>query len=186
MIDISHALTVEGWLTEAEAQYLADTASKCLTAVEVGSWKGRSTCAIASGVRMFVYAVDTWRGSQEHQAELRAKDEDWLLREFLTNIKPLSTKITHKRMMSKTAAWYFTDGYFQGGKFDMIFIDASHDYESVKADILAWTPLLAPGGILCGHDYDPPHWMGVKRAVDECVPKFRIVPGTTIWTTEGA
>ena len=72
-----------------------------------------------------------------------------------------------------------------GQRADMIFIDANHAYDSVKADIQAWLPLLVDGGIICGHDYDPPNWMGIKRAVDECVPKFRIVPGTTIWTTEG-
>ena len=70
-------------------------------------------------------------------------------------------------------------------KPNMIFIDANHTYDSVKADIQAWMPLLMDGGIICGHDYDPPNWMGIKRAVDECVPKFRIVPGTTIWSTEG-
>lgn len=37
---------------------------------------------------------------------------------------------------------------------DLVFIDAAHDYDSVKADILAWAPKVKPTGIIAGHDYD--------------------------------
>jgi hypothetical protein len=48
---------------------------------------------------------------------------------------------------------------------DMIFLDASHAYEDVAADIEAWRSKVRPGGTLCGHDYGT--WPGVKQAVDE-------------------
>ena len=67
---------------------------------------------------------------------------------------------------------------------DMVFIDASHVYEDVILDIQRWQRLLMPSGFLCGHDYGEPAHPGVKQAVDELVPKFRVVPGTRIWTTE--
>lgn len=174
-MNIEHALTVEGWMTEAELAYLAGVASKCSHIAEVGSWKGRSTCALAANTKYDVLCVDTWKGSREHGIV----NPEELFTQFLANTQQYDWRVKWQKMTSLEAAALLGDE-----SFDMIFLDASHDYQSVKADILAWTPLLTKGGILCGHDYDPPNWMGVKQAVEECVPGFRIVPGTTIWTTE--
>ncbi len=84
-------------------------------------------------------------------------------------------------MRSESAAWFLSRN---NHTFNMIFIDANHSYESVKADIEAWMPLLDEGGILCGHDFDPVYWPGIVKAVKELVPNYRVVPNTTIWTTE--
>ena len=53
------------------------------------------------------------------------------------------------------------------GILDFIFIDAGHDYESVKKDILAWISKVKPGGLLCGHDINI---KGVRDAVEELLP----------------
>jgi len=50
-------------------------------------------------------------------------------------------------------------------ELDFCFIDGAHDYDSVKADILAWIPKVKPGGYLFCHDYGL--FSGVTRAVDE-------------------
>lgn len=60
--------------------------------------------------------------------------------------------------------------------FDAIFIDADHRYEAVKRDIETYWPLVAPGGILIGDDYNTKaermrSFWGVKKAADEFANK---------------
>lgn len=54
---------------------------------------------------------------------------------------------------------------FNDGELDFAFIDASHAYEDVKADIMAWLPKIKKGGYLFCHDYGL--FEGVTRAVDK-------------------
>lgn len=51
-------------------------------------------------------------------------------------------------------------------RVDFVYIDASHDYPDVLADLNVWWDVLQPGGILAGHDYCEDH-PGVVRAVNE-------------------
>lgn len=55
----------------------------------------------------------------------------------------------------------------QDASQDFVFIDANHDYESVRDDIEAWMTKVRPGGLLCGHDYNSVYFEGCVRAVDE-------------------
>jgi hypothetical protein len=59
-------------------------------------------------------------------------------------------------------------------KFDVIYLDTSHDYETVCREITAARRILAPGGILCGDDYtdgvNGASGWGVDRAVQELAP----------------
>jgi hypothetical protein len=64
---------------------------------------------------------------------------------------------------------------FGDHSLDFVFIDASHEYEDVKADIIAWIPKIKPGGVLAGHDYyidDFDYYPGVKQAVNEEFSEF--------------
>jgi hypothetical protein len=69
--------------------------------------------------------------------------------------------------------------------FDFVYIDARHDYESVKEDLEAWCSKVRPGGILAGHDYVdgdlPQGEFYVKSAVDE----FFGARGIPVHSTEG-
>lgn len=182
-MNIQRALSIPGWMADAELAYLAEAASKSTMIAEIGSWKGRSTRALAENTEGLVFAIDTWKGSAEpeHIAELTGKPENWLYDTFLANMADLHNVCPH-RETSQDAAERFARA---GTRFDFIFIDASHDYENISADIRAWKPLLREGGILAGHDYQPA-FTGIVQAVGELIPHFRVVEGLSLWTTEAA
>jgi len=52
-------------------------------------------------------------------------------------------------------------------RFDLVFVDTAQDAVSVRRDIEALLPLLAPGGRIAFHDYPDPSWPDVRRVVDE-------------------
>jgi len=60
-------------------------------------------------------------------------------------------------------------GAFDNQSLDFVFIDAQHTYDSLKADIIAWSPKLKDEGKLLGHDI---HFPGVLKAVTEMVPDY--------------
>lgn len=65
---------------------------------------------------------------------------------------------------------------------DFVFIDADHHYESVLADIYAWTPKVRLGGWLGGHDLNE---MGVRMAVQKVnFENLQIRAGSSIWLTQ--
>lgn len=186
-MNIANALKIDGWMRPEELTWLAEQASSRRRICEVGSWMGRSTRAIVDNAPddAHVYAVDTWMGSDEqvHRQLLAGKPmspnaekpgENWLMDKFQANFPEAYFKTPHKlrpyQGTSSAGADYLGNHY--GIKFEMIFLDASHDYENVRADILAWQSHLAPDGLMCGHDYGA-SFPGVRQAVDEIygIPK---------------
>ncbi len=126
--------------------------------VEVGCWLGESTRHMASLLPSGgkVYAVDHWNGSVEHQLgqPFYSPVLHNLYERFLSNViyAELTDKIVPIRLESLCAAKLFEDReLFE--KPDLIYIDASHDFASVMADIRAWYPFVQGHGILCGDDW---------------------------------
>ena len=99
---------------------------------------------------------------------------DFQVNTILDNIAAagFEKQIVLHRKDSLCASRLFPDRYF-----DFVFIDASHDYEHVKADIRLWQHKVKPTGILAGHDIEMSE---VKRAVIECaaVKQFNTIPTT--------
>lgn len=136
--------------------------------VEIGSFKGRSSSIMGVNIinsqkDIKFYCVDTWMGSIEHQKDGLAEDEHVvngeLYEEFLKNTVPVKDVISIIRKPSVEAANDFEDN-----SLSFVFIDASHDYESVKNDINAWYPKMKSGGTLAGHDWNfPPVMQAVKE-----------------------
>lgn len=130
--------------------------------VEVGSWKGKSSAYMAveiinSGKDIDFYCVDHFLGDEG------AGWNSDLYEIFTSNMKPVEKYYKVLHMPSVEAAAKFEDG-----SLDFVFIDASHDYENVKRDIIAWKPKVKIGGVFAGHDYNNFHPETIK-AVDECL-----------------
>ena len=166
---------IEGWMTPGELEWLYQTAKGMGSVLELGSWKGRSSHALLSGCKGTVTCVDTWRGSEHPWDGTNAQYNQGVdvLAEFRKNTEGFPNLEVVQADSREAAARFAAEGR----RFDMVFIDAGHEYEEVARDIGLWRPLAAR--IFCGHDYLPSEWMGVVRAVDEKVG--RTYRRETIW-----
>lgn len=138
--------------------------------VEVGTWKGTSAAYLGveivnSGKKIALHCVDTWEGAPEHLDknnqfyEPILETPGLLYEEFIKNTEPLKDVITPLKMTSHEASRLYADN-----SLPFVFLDAAHDYENVKQDILDWWPKIKPGHILAGHDI---YHNGVRTAVNE-------------------
>ncbi len=89
--------------------------------------------------------MDTWSGDPEWPGD--APDPASTRAEFDRNTADIAF-LEAIQTASVSAA-----DRFQDRSVDWVFIDALHDYPSVKADITAWAPKVKEGGLVSGHDY---------------------------------
>jgi glycosyltransferase involved in cell wall biosynthesis len=150
---------VDGYMSFEELNFLYTTAKRMESVAELGSWKGRSTNALASGCGGTVTAIDTFMGSQDplDWTMEQAKKED-IYATFLENTKQFSNIVVNKKDGTEASKDYADKS------FDMVFIDAEHTYEALVNDIRHWKGKAKI--LLCGHDYCDA-WKNVVRAVDE-------------------
>jgi len=135
--------------------------------VEVGSYRGKSTCYLAAGARAgrgaHVYAHDAWDlpgnigGRHVYDAPTRRDEFDAQVASMR-----LSDRVTAVQCFSQDAA-----AAWAGPPIGLLFIDASHEYADVRDDFAAWTVHVPAGGRVVFDDYDTPRNPGVKRFVDE-------------------
>lgn len=163
-------------VTESELHFLAERAQYHRNIVEVGSWKGRTARVLADNTPGTVHCVDPWDGICRLY-EGATHESNGYNKEFREFQKNLADHIESGKVK------YFRGKYedFWLPNPDMIFIDAVHDYEDVKRDILQSLKMMS-SGLLCGHDYWE-YWPSVERAVREIFPTTHKVEGA-IWYVE--
>lgn len=166
---IVDCIEVDGWLTDNEATMLKNLASRSRNAVEIGSWKGKSTKVLLENCQGLVYSVDHWAGGKNDMTSAMAGD--YVYDEFLKNVGSYpNLKILKGSSLDMVHE-------FNGNRADLIYIDAGHSYEECKSDIEAWLPKC--DRFICGHDYSFPD---VKRAVDEKFPDVNAID--SFWWVE--
>lgn len=164
--------------------------------IEVGTWKGLSAITMANkcNTETNIICIDTWLGAPEFWTTEGIRDETRgkslklnhgypsVFYTFLNNIK-LSG---HENKICP-----FPISSIQGAevlkkyniKADIIYIDASHEYDQVIQDIKAYWEILNDGGVMFGDDYIN-SWEGVKQAVNEFVKENNLkltIHGEGLW-----
>lgn len=166
------AIGVEGFLHCSELEQLIDMACN-QDVLEVGSFRGLSAWGMASVARS-LRCVDTFRANSAGQQQMQQMTT---FVDFNRSISRYSN-VTYFIGTSEDAAKLLHDDY------GFIFLDAMHDYESVKADIERWWPKVLPGGVMAFHDYGHGDFPGVKQAVDERFGPLPNVVVTLGWLTK--
>jgi hypothetical protein len=170
---------LHGWCDDdskllQEIEKMCET-SECIDIIEIGTWKGLSANKMAKlcksrNKQARIVCVDTFLGAPEHM------DGEWasngldrvngipcLFETFRNNTKILTNHdIIYPFPISSMEAAHFM--IKKQVEVDLIFIDGSHEYESVLMDITLFWKVLKKGGIMI---LDDAKWEGVDRAITE-------------------
>lgn len=151
---LSEARRIQGWMSDEELRWLAVNAQSCTRIVEIGSWKGRSTKALAGMTPGCVYVVDTWEGSPNEREtfhrEAVERGADALFADFCRHLAPEIAHGSCVPLRQDSAIALASLGAIL--RPDFVFIDGDHTNERFRDD-LEWSEVLAPGGLLAGHDF---------------------------------
>jgi predicted O-methyltransferase YrrM len=132
--------------------------------LEIGSYKGLATTALAYGAkhgrRERVHTVDPHTGDRQdlEAGGHRGSSEE----EFQRNMQSagLADEVVSYTMTSNELAERWS-----GERIRVLFVDGWHSYEAVTSDIRNWVPLLSSQGVVLIDDYR--NYDDVRRAVDD-------------------
>jgi Methyltransferase domain len=123
---------------------------------EIGVSTGKFSKHLCScNKKLNLLAVDAWKLYLGYEDDLGRKTPitQELLEQHYERAKERLARYKRCkiiRMFSKDAAATLKDN-----SLDFVYLDANHSVAEVMEDLIAWTPKVRPGGIICGHDYTP-------------------------------
>lgn len=155
----------ERWLYHA-VQNLPDDA----TIVEIGSYMGRSTTAMAfacRGSKRQIFAIDTFAGNESDFVKGK-NNVDWEGGGYLEVFKENLRTNDLLGFVTPVQAYSFEAGKKWNEPIDFLFVDGSHEFEDVLQDFELFFPHVKPGGVVAFHDVLP-EWDGPSRAWNEVI-----------------
>ena len=168
---------IEGWLSEPEGFLLYVYGRNCdpnYEIVEIGSFKGKSTCWLGAAVRdtnraRKVIAIDWHKGSKEFTAGTRYSSGGMFSGDTFGDFKKTMERY---EMEDYVEAWVMksqeaiTKWMPEAKPIGLLFIDGEHTYESARRDFEQWSPFVIEGGTIMMHDIN---WEGPKAVWEEFV-----------------
>lgn len=170
MLTLDELAELDGLISRDVGELLHDYASRVegdKAIVELGSYRGKSTCYLASGsldsYEARVYAVDAW--SEEVSAWRKSVLSELpspLFDDFLAQIAKAGVEkiVTPIRSLTALAA----EGY-TGEPVALLYIDGDHHKEAALADFRAWRRHLTDDAVIIFDDYGVTKNIGVPEAV---------------------
>jgi hypothetical protein len=136
--------------TPGELQHLAKLARSAQSMIEVGVFEGAASRVLCQNMppSARLYLVDPYQYGNVLERLFRFSMTQKIARQA---VAPWKERVQFLRSASLDAARQLAGRV----RADLIFIDAAHDYASVRADFLTWRELLQPGGRIAFHDSHP-------------------------------
>ncbi len=131
-----------------------------LVGVEIGVYRADNSLNILRNFDIKkLYLVDPYENYAGKVLDIKSSEE--IREEAKEKVEHHSDKIKWIYRKSEDAHTEIPSG------LDFVYIDGSHKYEDIKKDIELYFPKVKDGGIIGGHDYDPPDSRnGVVAAVN--------------------
>jgi predicted O-methyltransferase YrrM len=158
----------------------------------LGVYFGRDTAFMCSAARrcgrsLSITAVDKFTNDACDDWPSGQQNQSWEEAGFgpAPSVEAASANIERFKAGSTVQVIQQRDDLFLAScqqQFDLIYIDTSHDYETVRRQLRQARRLAAEGGLLAGDDYSDEGTWGVRRALREAAPAHAVFAGW-IWIT---
>jgi predicted O-methyltransferase YrrM len=137
--------------------------------LEFGTFTGRTTYNLALNTPDKIHTVDIGR-NVDATANLAGTDyPDYIPGEAFLQDPAMRERI--ELILGDSRVIDFSSLY---GTMGMVIVDGGHSYEVAKSDTETALRLVRSGGIIVWDDYGD-FWPGVKCAVDELIPPYRLM-----------
>lgn len=160
-------LSVEGQISPSECLLLFDLASQVSSGciVEIGSYRGKSTVALALGSlansRVPIYAIEPHEPFEGVLGgDFGPKDRI----KFFENI--LRTGVGEIVHLVNLSSEVVSKGWNK--EISLLWIDGDHRYKAVKRDFVCWETFVVKGGLIAFHDSTNPN-LGPSKVIAEAL-----------------